>query len=79
MELKYPDGEILPFKIFDVTFEKGTSNADFAVITDQKKYLKIAINGGFIVINALQMGGKRRNSAENFLIGNNVINCKLVI
>lgn len=79
MELKYPNGEVVPFKIFDVTFEKGTSNADFAIITDQKKYLKIAINDGYIAINALQMGGKRRNSAENFLIGNNVINCKLVV
>lgn len=79
MELKYPNGEVVPFKIFDVTFEKGTSNADFAIITDQKKYLKIAINDGYIAINALQMGGKRRNSAENFLIGNNVIDCKLVV
>ena len=41
MELKYPNGEVVPFKIFDVTFEKGTSNADFAIITDQKKNLKI--------------------------------------
>lgn len=79
MELEYPNGDVLPFKIFDVTFEKGASNADFCIITDQKKYLKIAVNGGFIVINALQMGGKRRNSTENFLIGNNVTNCKLVI
>ena len=79
MELEYSNGEILPFKIFDVTFEKVTSNADFAIVTDQKKYLKIAINGGFIFVNSLQMGGKRRNSIENFLIGNNVTNCKLVI
>lgn len=79
MELEYSNGEIVPFKIFDVTFEKGTSNADFGIITDQKKYLKIAINGGFIAVNALQMSGKRKNSTENFLIGNNVTNCKLVI
>ena len=78
MELEYSNGEIVPFKIFDVTFEKGTSNADFGIITDQKKYLKIAINGGFIAVNALQMSGKRKNSTENFLIGNNVTNCKLV-
>ena len=78
MELEYPNGDVLPFKIFDVTFEKGTSNADFALVTDQKKYLKIDVNGGFIVVNSLQMGGKRRNSIENFLIGNNVTNCKLV-
>ncbi|MBR4803961.1 MAG: methionyl-tRNA formyltransferase [Bacteroidales bacterium] len=79
MELEYPNGDVLPFKIFDVTFEKGTSNADFSIVTDQKKYLKIAVNGGFVVVNSLQMGGKRRNSIENFLIGNNVTNCKLVI
>ena len=79
MELEYPNGETMPFKIFDVTFEKGTSNADFGIITDQKKYLKIAVNGGFIAINSLQMGGKRKNSTENFLIGNNVTNCKLVL
>ena len=78
MELEYPNGDILPFKIFDATFEKGTSNADFGIITDQKKYLKIAVNDGFIVVNSLQMSGKRRNSTENFLIGNNVTNCKLV-
>ncbi len=75
MELQYPDGHIMPFKIFDATFEKGDSSGDMAIVTDQKKYLKIAVNNGFIAINELQMSGKRRNFTENFLIGNNVTNC----
>ena len=77
MELQYPDGHIMPFKIFDATFEKGYSSGDMAIITDQKKYLKIAVNNGFIAINELQMSGKRRNLTENFLIGNNVTGCIL--
>lgn len=79
MELKYPTGEIVPFKIFDVSFEKGVVDEKFSIITDQKKYLKITTNDGFIFVNSLQMGGKRRNSIENFLIGNNISDCKLII
>ena len=79
MELEYPNGNTATFKIFDVTFEKGVSADKFSLLTDQKKYLKIAVNDGFIVINALQMEGKRRNSTENFLIGNNVTACKLAL
>lgn len=78
MELEYPDGHIVPFKIFDACFEKGDSKGDLSIITDQKKHLKIAVNGGFIEINKLQMSGKRCLSTENFLIGNNVTNCILV-
>ena len=78
MQLQYPDGTVTPFKIFDATFEKNENNGNQTLITDQKSFLKIAVNDGFISINALQMAGKRKNTIEDFLRGNNVTDCKLI-
>lgn len=78
MNLRYPDGETVSFKVFDVAFEKDPSAPLFLLKTDRKNYLKIGINGGFIGINSLQMSGKRKNVIGDFLRGNDVTDCVLV-
>jgi methionyl-tRNA formyltransferase len=40
--------------------------------------LKIGVADGFVEILSLQMAGKKKNSIEEFLRGNNVINWLLV-
>jgi len=37
--------------------------------TDGKKYLKVAVDGGYISINMLQQAGKKRMNVEDFLRG----------
>jgi methionyl-tRNA formyltransferase len=65
------NGEMqLTFKIFDCEKEenKHTYSAG-EIISDSKKYLKIAVTGGYINITSLQLEGKKRLSAEELLRG----------
>jgi methionyl-tRNA formyltransferase len=60
----------LTFKVFDC--EKEESNHAYSageIISDSKKYLKIAVIGGYINITSLQLEGKKRLSAEELLRG----------
>ncbi len=70
-ELKARDSEtVLSFKIFDS--EKEECNHSFRVgeiVSDAKKYLKIAVNGGYINILSLQLEGKKRLNIEDLLRG----------
>ena len=77
LTLVNPKGEKVPFKIFEavaITDAKGTPGA---LECDQKKVLKIGVADGFIQILSLQMSGKKKNSIEDFLRGNNLNNWKL--
>lgn len=78
MNLEYPDGGTVSFKVFDAAFEKEDGVQLFYLKTDGKKYLKIGVKDGFIAINEIQMSGKRKNTIEDFLRGNNITDCKLV-
>lgn len=58
------------FKIYQS--EKETGNHPYTpgeIVSDSKKYLKIAVHGGFIHITSLQVEGKKRLGAEEFLRG----------
>ncbi len=60
----------LTFKLFES--EKELSNHTLQageIVSDSKKYLKIAVNGGYINITSLQLEGKKRLSAEELLRG----------
>jgi methionyl-tRNA formyltransferase len=63
-------GKAIGLKIF--TSEKEETNHSEAIgsiITDGKTYLKIAVEGGFILIKMLQQAGKKRMKIEDFLRG----------
>lgn len=69
----------LSFKVFEVCYESCSSAEKNKVYTDKKHYLKIGISGGYISILTLQMSGKKKNSIQDFLRGNDVSNCLLKV
>lgn len=74
-----PQGESVLFKIFDAVALPDPSATPGALICDKKKILKIGLTDGFLQILSLQMSGKRKNSTEEFLLGNKLIDWKLTI
>ena len=69
-EIKSKDGKTLSFKIYQSNkiIEDHNHPSGF-VLTDYKKYIKIAVPGGYIDITTLQLAGKKRMSVEEFLRG----------
>ena len=61
--------ELISIKIYKVKKEVVNHNFDFGSIHTAKSELKVAANGGFIIIEELKMAGKRKMDAKNFLNG----------
>lgn len=60
----------LPLKIYNSRFEAGDHKLETGSIhSDNSKYLKIAIQDGFIEIQRLQLAGKKQMAIEEFLRG----------
>lgn len=60
----------LSFKIFESEKEECNHALQVGeIVSDSKKYLKIAVNGGYINITSLQLEGKKRLSAEELMRG----------
>ncbi len=78
LTLRSPDGQDVPFKIFEASFTPAPETIAGTLVCDGKKTLKIAANDGFIHILSLQMSGKRKNHAEEFLCGKKISNWKLI-
>ena len=74
-----PQGEEVLFKVFDAVAIPDPSATPGALICDQKKVIKMGLTDGFLQILTLQMSGKRKNSAEDFLRGNKLIDWKLAM
>ncbi len=69
-ELVSPEGKIIALKIFISKKEIAPHDLPLAsIITDSKSYLKIAVKGGYIDINELQLAGKKRMNVIDFLRG----------
>lgn len=77
MNLESPKGEIFLFKIFRATFHSAAETTTNSLFCDGKKVLKIGTTDGFVEILELQVAGKKKNSIEDFLRGNNITNWKL--
>lgn len=57
-------------KIYESEKELTVHNlAIGTIVTDQKKFMKVAVNDGFIHIKQLQLAGKKRLAIEDFLRG----------
>ena len=70
-------GEEVAAKIYDVKFISDENAVTGTVKNDDKKCIKIGISDGYIAILSLQISGKKRISAEEFLRGYNITNWKL--
>jgi methionyl-tRNA formyltransferase len=65
----------IDFKIFSSEKEIISHNLNCGtILSDNKKYMKIACSGGFILIKELQLSGKKRVGIEDFLRGFKNIN-----
>jgi methionyl-tRNA formyltransferase len=63
-------GQHYPVKFFISKKEKCTPSQPIKnIVTDSKSYLKIAVNGGYIRIEELQLAGKKKMGIQEFLRG----------
>lgn len=79
LTLRSPEGEEVPFKIYDVAFAPSVTGTPCRLESDGKTYIKIAANDGMVSILSLQMSGKRKNSVEEFLRGKDVSDWELIV
>lgn len=69
-ELKQPEGTPQVLKIYESRKVEG--NHDLPVgtlVTDHKKYLRVAVPGGYVELLSLQLAGKKRMDVGDFLRG----------
>ena len=65
------DGKLL--KIWDASVETADDDKECgSVFTDKKTYFKVKCDGGYLVINELQLEGKKRMKTADFLRGYSV-------
>jgi len=67
------------FKVYDVTFEPAADSTVGALVTDKKTVQKVGVKDGFIHIASLQLSGKKRISAAEFLRGYDISDWKVVL
>jgi methionyl-tRNA formyltransferase len=72
-------GEILSLKIYKVSYylEKHSSEPG-TFVSDGKKFLRVATNNGYIVIEELQPAGKKKMKIQDFLNGIRIENFEIV-
>lgn len=64
------NGETIDLKIFGSKIEAGQPSQPVGtVVTDNKKFLKIALHDGFIHLTQVQQAGKKAMSIDDFLRG----------
>ena len=69
-ELMNDNREPIPMKIYAVTTEQTSHTYTHGtIITDGKKVLKVACKDGFVIIQSLQLSGKKRMNSDEFLRG----------
>ncbi len=69
-QLQSENGETIDMKVYAVEIESCIPNvAPGSVVTDHKKYLKIALSDGFIHLKQVQQAGKKAMPIDDFLRG----------
>ena len=70
--LEKPGGEQVMCKIYSSTYEEDKhSDSPGSIISDGKKYLKVAVAEGYVQIHSIKQEGKRRMDVRDFLAGIN--------
>lgn len=67
----YKDGEETTIKLFKVSYSDKTSN-QIKIESDNKSFIHISLPTGTIVIEELQLAGKKRMDVKSFLAGNDI-------
>jgi methionyl-tRNA formyltransferase len=63
------DGTEVPVKLYGVAKEEAAHHIDVGNIVADKNELKVAVKGGYIIINELQLPGKRKMDIKSLLNG----------
>ncbi len=64
------NGDVIELKVFSSTMEHCTPDLSVgSIVTDNKKYLKIALKDGFIHLTKVQQAGKKAMPIDDFLRG----------
>jgi len=71
VELQFPDQpEKMILKVFETEKEFCAQNLPIGtIVTDGKKQAKIALKDGFIILNSVQIAGKKRMEIGELLRG----------
>lgn len=78
-ELESEGHENIGVKIFATEKISEEHSMEYgSILTDNKSYIKVAVDGGFINIKSLQLAGKKRLSAEELLRGYKLENARFV-
>ncbi len=67
--LIYNNDEEISAKIYDVSKQIESHSFDYGTIVTTKKELKIAVNGGYIIINEIKLSGKKKMDTKSLLNG----------
>lgn len=74
------NGNPVSMKLFATEYERNVStDAVGSIIADKKNGLKIAVKDGFVRILSLQISGKKKITADEFLRGYNISDWKLIL
>ncbi len=72
--LQSESGEIIDMKLYAAEIEPCQPNVvTGTIVTDNKKFLKIALSDGFIHLTNVQQAGKKAMSISNFLRGTQLV------
>ena len=77
-ELCDATGAILPIKVYEVAKEVAAHNHEAGtLLTDGKKYAKVAVKGGYISLLSVQIPGKKRMPIGDLLRGFSMQGCSI--
>ena len=69
-ELCNENGEIIGLKVFEASFKYSDHGLKpGTIVSDEKKELDVAVNDGFIVLERLQISGRKAMETDEFLRG----------
>lgn len=78
-EIHTADGASVAVKIYEVAREVASHDKEWgALLTDGKKYVKVAVDGGYIQLLSIQIPGKKRMAVDDLLRGFNMQGAKIV-
>ena len=72
-------GQEQSFKVFQASLQSDANSAVGQLVTEKKSVLKIGVKDGFLHVLSLQLSGKKRITAEEFLRGHDVKNWRIIV
>jgi methionyl-tRNA formyltransferase len=72
-------GQEHSFKVFQASFQSDVNSAVGQLVTEKNSVLKIGVKDGFLHVLSLQLSGKKRITAEEFLRGHDVKNWRIIV